>query len=52
MMTMDKFTIKAQDAVAVAQQKASENNHQQILNWQVEQVYYLGLDFQYGFTEK
>ena len=30
MMTMDKFTIKAQDAVAVAQQKASENNHQQI----------------------
>ena len=30
MMTMDKFTIKAQDAVAVAQQKASEYNHQQI----------------------
>lgn len=29
-MTMDKFTIKAQDAVAVAQQKASEYNHQQI----------------------
>jgi ATP-dependent Clp protease ATP-binding subunit ClpB len=29
-MTLDKFTIKAQDAVAVAQQKASEYNHQQI----------------------
>ena len=29
-MTLDKLTIKAQDAVAVAQQKASEYNHQQI----------------------
>jgi ATP-dependent Clp protease ATP-binding subunit ClpB len=29
-MTFDKFTIKAQDAIAVAQQKASEYNHQQI----------------------
>jgi ATP-dependent Clp protease ATP-binding subunit ClpB len=29
-MTLDKFTIKAQDAIAVAQQNASENNHQQI----------------------
>ena len=29
-MTLDKFTIKAQDAVAIAQQKAAEYNHQQI----------------------
>jgi ATP-dependent Clp protease ATP-binding subunit ClpB len=29
-MTLDKFTIKAQDALAVAQQVASEHNHQQI----------------------
>ena len=29
-MTFDKFTIKAQDAIAVAQQKASEYNNQQI----------------------
>ncbi len=29
-MTLDKFTIKAQDAIAVAQQKASEYNNQQI----------------------
>jgi ATP-dependent Clp protease ATP-binding subunit ClpB len=29
-MTLDKFTIKAQDALAVAQQVAAEYNHQQI----------------------
>ena len=29
-MTFDKFTLKAQDALAVAQQLASEYNHQQI----------------------
>ena len=29
-MMLDKLTIKAQDAIAVAQQKAAEYNHQQI----------------------